>query len=128
MRVDIYAGAIANPNCHSATTLIDSFKEYRLKGFFWAFGRDVPYHRPPKMTEYSIKHIHIISSKKYRQYQSDNVRLYDRTSDKHIVYARSPFDDDHYLLIAIINPEAHNTSEDMNLMHQLYEICRNHFG
>jgi len=128
MRVDLYKGVLTDPNCYPASTMIETFKEYLDKGFFWSFGRDVPYHIPPKMNEYSVRHIHIISCKKYQQCQKNNVRLYDRTSDKHIVYARSPIDDNHYLLIAIIDPEAHEIAENMNFMHRIYDICKNHFG
>lgn len=128
MRVDLYKGVLTDANCYPANSLIETFKEYVIKGSFWAFGRDVPYHNPPKMFEYSVRHIHLIGCKTYRQYESSNVRLYDRTSDKHFVYARSPIDDNHYLLITIIDPEAHHTAQSMNFMHQLYEICKSHFG
>ena len=128
MRVELYKGILTDPNCYPASTLIETFKEYKVTEGFWAFGRDVPYNRPPKMLDYRVSHIHLLTCKQYRDDQAKKKRLYDRTSDKHLIYARSPIDDDFYLLIAIVNPDAHLTAENTQFMYRLYDICKSHFG
>lgn len=128
MRVDVYTGLLNQPYCHPASILVEAFKEYKTQSAFWAFGRDVPYHRPPKMADYNIRHLHIFGRQQYLHYQKHRVRLFDRTSDKHLVYAQSPIDNEHYLLIAILNPNAHQTAENSQVMQQIYAICKDHFG
>ena len=128
MRIDLYEGTFIELNCHTAKNLVLTFKQYVVDSKFWAFGRDAPYHRPTCVADYSLRHIHLISPKQYQSYQFNNVRLYDRTSDKHLIYARSPIDDNHYLLIAIVDPQAHLTAENNNFMYRLHGICKDHFG
>lgn len=128
MRVDLYKGTFTEPNCYPAKSLELTFRDYVVKSQFWAFGRDVPYNNPPCVREYGIRHIHLITTKEYQQYEANNIRLHDRTSDKHLIYARSPIDNDHYLLIAIVDPNAHSTANNNNFMYKLHDVCKQHFG
>lgn len=127
MKVDLYCGGFSNPNCHPANSLIAVFKEYKQTNSYWAFGRDTPYHQPPSVTEFNLKHVHLLTCKDYQKYEKHKTSLYHRTSDKHLVYASSPYDYDHYLLIAIIDPKAHQTANNMSFMRSLVDICKQHF-
>lgn len=128
MRVEVYEGTFGRFNCHNASTMLTSFSQYKTNGKFWSFGRDTPYMQPPKVKEYQIRHIHIISRTAYLDYQGRNSRLYDRTSDKVLIYAKSPMHNNHFLLVAILNPDAHITAQNHNFMHEIYDICKSHFG
>lgn len=128
IRVDVYEAVFSNKNINPASALVASFKEYKTNNSFWSFGRDEPYIDPPSVIECGIKHVHIISRSVFQEANRLNKRLYDRTSDKHLVYAVSPYDPEHYLLIAIFNPEAHDTARNMSLMRDLVRICNEHFG
>ncbi|MEN3158264.1 type II toxin-antitoxin system YafO family toxin [Alkalimonas sp. NCh-2] len=128
MKVDLYCGGFSNQNCHSAKSLIETFKEYKQNNRYWSFGRDVPYHRPPSVTEFNLRHVHLLTLKDYREYEQVKKELYHRTSDKHLVYASSPYDYNHYLLIAIIDPQAHFTAQNLSFMRGLVDICNDHFG
>lgn len=128
MRVEVYEGVFGFSNCHPASTLTKTFADYKKNGSFWSFGRDVPYLQPPKMNEYKVRHIHLIRKSAYESYQNRRTRVHDRVSDKVLIYAKSPIDNNHFLLIAILDPDAHVTAQNHNFMHEIYDICKSHFG
>jgi mRNA interferase YafO len=83
------------------------------------FGRDVPYDHPhtlPLMLAEEVKHIHLADGENPWPVRAIQ---YHRTSDVHLVYCSGAMHDDHYLLIAILSPDAHAQAKDNNLMTRL---------
>lgn len=127
--VQAYPGTLYLADTHSATVFVESFKQYVLSGNqFWAFGRDVPYHRPPSVLSWGLRHVHLLTRSEYTHYEELNSPLMARTSDKHLVYASNPFDPNHYLLLAIINPNAHALAAKEATMRTFMDMCGEFWG
>lgn len=129
MIVNAYPGTFSTANTHSAQLLASSFQAYINAGHkFWAFGKDVPYHRPPNAADWGLRHVHIISRGCFSQHEKAGTPLRKRTSDKHLVYAVHPFDANHYLLLAVINPDAHGIGRDEAVIRTFMDMCKEFWG
>ena len=83
------------------------------------FGRDEYYDHPntiPIIKMEKVRHIHLASSDNP---WSNHKMQYNKTSDSHLVYCQGAINDDCYLLMAILSPDAHNKAKDNNWMHKL---------
>lgn len=99
--------------------LIADFKHYKAGKLPALFGKDVPYDHPFNLDiikQEQVRHIHL----------AENgigfpllVAQLKRTSDTHLVYCRG-FSNEHcYLLMAILQPNAHDLAKSNQLMYQL---------
>ncbi|QUX92067.1 toxin YafO [Marinomonas sp. A3A] len=83
------------------------------------FGRDGDNNRPTICKEENVWHIHLahlpIHFTKWPKIRNQQAR----TSDKCLIYCPGYFNENHYLLIAILDPPAHEKQEDMPLMEQI---------
>jgi len=125
MIVNVFSGTFTTANTHSAKLLASSFNTYIDAGHkFWAFGKDVPYNRPPTASYWGLRHVHIISRSCFMRHEQAGTPLRKRTSDKHLVYAIHPFDANHYLLLAILNPDAHDVVRNEAVIRTFMDMCK----
>jgi len=91
------------------------------------FGRDASYTRPPSAKENQLMHLHLSDSFHGEQLDgwSEYLTQYKRTSNTFLIYCSGIMYPKYYLLIAILQPKAHDKSEDMLFMSQLSEIAGN---
>lgn len=111
--------------------LVDDFKSYKLTGNAPEnFGRDVPYDHPnnlPIVLTEEIQHIHLGSEDKPLPLRK--IQFY-RTSDIHLVYCQSALNENCYLLMTILSPDAHEQAKSRDIMFKLgvmAETFRNRF-
>lgn len=101
------------------TQLVEDFRRYRTTGELPdTFGRDAPYDHPhtlPTVLAEEIRHIHLAEEHPWPVHSIQ----YQRTSDVHLIYCQGALHDDHYLLIAILAPNAHEQARDNNMMMKL---------
>ena len=106
-------------------SLIGEFKDYKEgKRLPDIFGKDVRYdhaHTLAAVKAEDIFHIHLSSNCFPTDHRQEN-----RTSDDHLVYCSNFFNSDSYLLMAILQPDAHEQAKDNNVMLNLAEMA-NHF-
>ena len=124
IRVFKSAVIITALNDKELTQLVDDFKQYKITGMIPIhFGRDAPYdHRNtlPSVRGEKIHHLHL---------GSDDAPLpvrniqYHRTSDIHLVYCQGAIQENCYLLMAILKPDAHNLALNRNVMFQLAKMA-----
>ena len=82
------------------------------------FSRDAPYNHPntaPLVRAEELAHIHLADGETWPLHQIQ----FDRTSDCHLVYCQGFFNEDFFLLIAILSPNTHEQSTDNSVMHKL---------
>ena len=100
--------------------LIDDFKSYKLTGNAPEhFGRDVPYDHPnnlPIVLAEEVQHIHLGSEDK--PLSINKIQFY-QTSDVHLVYCQGALNENCYLLMAILSPDAHEQAKSREIMLKL---------
>ncbi|MCP8687736.1 type II toxin-antitoxin system YafO family toxin [Marinobacterium sedimentorum] len=100
--------------------LVEDFRRYKTTGELPdTFGRDVAYdhpHTPRLVLAEEVKHIHLATGEAP---WSVRAIQYHRKSDTHLVYCQGALNDDHYLLIAVLTPDAHAQAKNMNVMTKL---------
>ena len=100
--------------------LVGDFKSYKLTGNApESFGRDVPYDHPntlPIVLAEEIQHIHLGSEDKPLPLKK--IQFY-QTSDIHLIYCQGAIDDNCYLLMTILSPDAHEQAKSRNIMYKL---------
>jgi len=111
--------------------LIDDFKSYKLTGNAPEhFGRDVPYDHPitlPVVLAEKVQHIHLGSEDKALPLKK--IQFY-QTSDIHLVYCQGALNENSYLLMTILSPDAHKQTQSRDVMYKLgimAEKFRNQF-
>ena len=86
--------------------LVTDFRTYKEAGLLPdTFGRDVKYDHPHTYPLVRAEHpwpVHYVQFK--------------RTSDIHLVYCQGASNPEHYLLIAILTPDAHEQARQNNVM------------
>lgn len=100
--------------------LVQDFRNYKLTGNLPdTFGRDVPFDHPHTLLlalQERVFHLHLASAN--ASWKSETPQ-YSRTSDEHLIYCQGALEEDCFLLIAILSPDAHQQAKDNNVMHQL---------
>ncbi|MES9883113.1 MAG: type II toxin-antitoxin system YafO family toxin [Sedimenticola sp.] len=93
--------------------LVADLQQYKESGIpADYFGRDAPYDHPhtlPSVRQEEAAYLHLADDS--QQWPIHRVRFY-RTSDKHLVYCHGFFKEDHYLLMIILEPDAHNQARN----------------
>lgn len=104
--------------------LVEDFREYKSTGRRPdSFGRDVPYDSDVTLKiirDEEVQHIHL------KEAESDwpvRAMQFQMTSDCHLLYCQGAMNDDHYLLIAILKPNAHDLARDNNVMYQVGKVA-----
>ena len=101
------------------SALVTDFKRYLSGASVPNFGRDELYdhpHTPPLIRAEEVAHIHLEDSTRPWPSGWDPTR---RTSDVHLVYCRGVLDKDCYLLMSILQPDAHEQARQFNVMVKL---------
>ena len=100
--------------------LVNDFKSYKLTGNVPEhFGRDVAYDHPnnlPIVLTEEVQHIHLGSEDKPLPLRK--LQFY-QTSDIHLVYCQGSLDDNCYLLMTILSPDAHKQAKSRDIMFKL---------
>ncbi len=100
--------------------LAADFKCYKETGIpATYFGRDVPYDHPhtlPSVRDERIMHLHLAEGE---QHWTGRQTQYGRTSDHHLVYCQGFYKADHFLLMAILRPDAHAQACNNSIMSNL---------
>jgi len=101
-------------------SLVNDFKSYKLTGNAPDhFGRDVPYDHPnnlPIVLAEQIQHIHLGNEDKPL---SLTKILFHRTSDIHLVYCQGALNENCFLLMTILSPDAHQQAKSRDIMFKL---------
>lgn len=106
---------------HELNELVKDFRKYKESGRLPDyFGRDVPYDNPYTLNivrQEEVRHLHLAEDGGW------NIRMmqFKRTSDRHLVYCQGAIDDDHYLLITLLSPDAHEQANNNDVMFKLGE-------
>jgi len=99
--------------------LVSDFREYKETGIpADRFGRDALYNDSyslPSVRQEEVEHLHLVEPGQWPRHCSQ----YNRTSDIHLVYCRGYSNTEHYLLMLILKPNAHELARDNNTMHKL---------
>lgn len=100
--------------------LVDDFKSYKFTGNAPEhFGRDVPYdhlNTLPVVLAEEVRHIHLGSEDKPLPLRK--IQFY-QTSDIHLVYCQGALDENCYLLMTILSPDAHKQAKSRDIMFKL---------
>jgi mRNA interferase YafO len=108
--------------------LIYDFQIYKDGGIVSpVFGRDAPYDDTNTLVlikQEQVWHMHLLSEDAAACYQMR--RQYARTSDIHLVYCSGMIDATCYLLIAVLQPNAHELARNNDVMIKVAEIAE-HF-
>ncbi|MDP2714794.1 type II toxin-antitoxin system YafO family toxin [Rheinheimera sp.] len=99
--------------------LIADFKKYKAGKLPALFGKDVPYDHPFNLDiikQEQVRHIHLAASGAGFPIFITQAK---RTSDTHLVYCRGFTNENCYLLMAILQPNAHDLAKSNQLMYQL---------
>lgn len=100
------------------------FKQYKETGVVPdTFGRDAPYNHPnslPIVKAEKLSHIHLGDP--------DNpwplhIVQFNRKSDVHLVYCQGHTDENCYLLMAILSPNAHDLANNRTIMFNLGKMA-----
>ncbi|MCG3884112.1 type II toxin-antitoxin system YafO family toxin [Photobacterium leiognathi] len=85
----------------------------------WAFGRDVPYHRPNEALQAELQHVHLLT---IDIYDTRNTQ-YNNTSDYHLAYC---FNDDRtvFCLLDMLNHDDANSIDKMLCLSKIAEKFR----
>lgn len=97
-------------------SLVDAFKHLKSNHHVDIFGKDAPYdhlNTLPSVKQAELRHVHIIDVNIVWPPRKPHPK---RTSDKHLVYCTGYMEKNCYLLIAVLNPEAHKKAFDRSLM------------
>ncbi len=104
--------------------LKDDFKKYKESGKLPGnFGRDVLYNHPntlPIVLQEKISHIHLEDPDKPWHFRT---LQFNRTSDIHLVYCRGFYNENCYLLMALLSPDAHNQALNRTIMFNLGKMA-----
>lgn len=106
------------------TALKDDFKKYKESGNPPGnFGRDVLYNHPnslPILHQEKVSHIHLEEPDEPWHFR---VLQFNRTSDTHLVYCRGFYNENCYLLMALLSPDAHNQALNRTIMFNLGKMA-----
>lgn len=106
--------------------LTDDFKRYKATSVLPEnFGRDVSYDHPnalPILKTEQVQHIHLGSDDKPLPF---NRIQFKQTSDVHLVYCPSFNNDEIFLLMAILSPDAHQQAKNRDIMYKLGVMAEN---
>ncbi|MDG3088123.1 type II toxin-antitoxin system YafO family toxin [Vibrio hannami] len=95
--------------------LVEQFKLYKSEGVVPdSFGKDASLTRPRDALYAGIQHMHIGHFNKVNN-------QFHRTSDDWLIYAEGLFSDS-YLLIEVLSPDAHDRSENLEVMSRYIKL------
>ncbi len=104
--------------------LKDDFRRYKEAGTLPSnFGRDAEYNHPnglPIIRQEKVSHIHLEESD--NPWNARTVQ-FNKTSDTHLVYCRGFYDENCYLLMALLSPDAHIKARDNSIMFNLGKMA-----
>lgn len=104
--------------------LVEDFRDYKSTGRRPDnFGRDVAYNSDVTLgivREEEVQHIHLKDAESDWPIRSMQFQM---TSDCHLLYCQGAMDSDRYLLIAILEPDAHQQARDNNIMYRVGQVA-----
>jgi mRNA interferase YafO len=118
----IFKGLIFRQQLNDAeqAALVQDFTHYKTTGHLPdTFGRDVPFDHPhtlPLAMQERVCHLHLAPA---NALWSSEKPQYSRTSDDHLIYCQGALEEECFLLISILRPDAHDQARDNNVMHKL---------
>lgn len=101
------------------TALIQDFRLYKSGVLPALFGKDVAYDHPLNLDiikQEQVRHIHLAANGYGFPVLLTQLK---RTSDIHLVYCHGFSNENCYLIMAILQPDAHNLAKSNELMYQL---------
>jgi mRNA interferase YafO len=104
--------------------LKEDFKRYKESGVPPSlFGRDAKYNHPntlPIVRQEKLSHIHLEEPDKPWPVRAVQ---FSKTSDVHLVYCRGFHDEDCFLLMALLSPNAHDQALNRTIMYNLGKMA-----
>ena len=93
------------------------FSQYKDTGLpATNFGRDAEYNHPnglPIVREEKVSHLHLEDPDAP---WNAGIAQFNKTSDVHLVYCQGFYDENSYLLMALLSPDAHQQARNNNIM------------
>lgn len=128
--VDLFQDVLVNyPTV--LNSLKDDFHTYISSNRMTAptyFGCDVPYTQPYEALVVGLMHIHIAIPPavfhKNRPQHDRKCPLGDPTKDAALVYAQGLYDEDRYVLIAMLHPGAHDKARNTKMIKKLAGVAQ----
>ena len=106
------------------TALKEDFKQYKGSHLLPSnFGRDAEYNHPnnlPIVRQEKLSHIHLEEPDKP---WSIRTMQFSKTSDTHLVYCQGHHDENCYLLMALLSPDAHDQALNRTIMYNLGKMA-----
>lgn len=100
--------------------LINEFKAYLSpRSHSSLFGKDVLYdhpHTPRLILQEQVRHVHLEDPGKP---WLPGLPSHKRTSDHHLIYCQGAIHEDHYCLLALLSPQAHEQAKSFDRMSKL---------
>jgi mRNA interferase YafO len=104
--------------------LEQDFMQYKATGFAPdTFGRDEPFDHPhtlPLIKFEDLRHIHL--APEGQTFPLSKLQFF-RTSDAHLIYCQGFFNADHFLLITVLAPNAHDLEKSNDIMYRLGKVA-----
>ena len=106
------------------STLKNDFQKYKETGTPPNnFGRDAEYNHPRSLHIVRVEKLSHIHLEEPDTPWNPNTYQFHRTSDSHLIYCPGFYNESHYLLIAILAPNAHEQARNNSIMYKLGEIA-----
>lgn len=105
--------------------LVKNFREYKETGETKGiFGRDASYIRPSSAEFAKLQHVHIRDQKvKASTWNNLRTASFYKVSNSAVVYVKGLRNNNKYLLLAVLNLNAHEMANNINFMCDLAEIA-----
>lgn len=128
-KIKVIPEVFSHNNVQTAGSMVSTFRQWldNDKSHI-SFGRFGPLDRPSTASDVTLSRVHVLNQTDIAKYNARGTSIFNRTSDRYLVYAVNPEDPTHYLLIALIDPNAHETMKNTNFVLTLIEIAKNEFG
>ncbi|WP_345852543.1 type II toxin-antitoxin system YafO family toxin [Shewanella algae] len=115
--VKVFKTTSALWNNPAIAPVVEQFKKYKNQMHVpTTFGRDAPLVRPSEAKYAGLQHIHL------GVFNPINYQ-YSRTSDSWLIYATGFMNQNHFLLIDILSPDAHNKANSIDLMNKYINLA-----
>lgn len=130
---NLYLRSVFTKYPHLEQQLLDDFITYKSTGNLPDyFGRDTVYDEPEDIRDVSLRHIHFELGDqvfgplpKWVDLRDKQKVQWYRTSNTALVYAKHEVEDNHYTLMAVFTPYAHEDAREWPRMRQLAKFARN---
>ncbi|MDP2715512.1 type II toxin-antitoxin system YafO family toxin [Rheinheimera sp.] len=128
-KVEVLQESFSAVNVKSAGYLVQAFRQWlnnnKLHKGFGRYGRLTI---PKSTDDVNLSRVHIFDDEKTAEFDQKRTPTFHRKSDAYLVYAINPNNPEHYLLLVVIDPKAHDKVNQINFVITLIELAKKKFG